>query len=74
MRAALAAAGLELAEGDAVDERLAAARRMYEPYVAALSRFLVQPLPAWYYETPRRDNWQSSPWERVPRRPKMDEV
>lgn len=58
-------AGLELPLTGAVtlDERLAEARQMYEPYVAALSRHLLQPLPAWLRQTPRRDNWESSMWE-----------
>src|SRR6266571_543528 len=65
LRAELGAAGFALAEGAAVDERLGELRRMYEPYVAALSRYLLQPLPAWRYPKPRRDNWQSSAWDRA---------
>ncbi|HYK82098.1 MAG TPA: potassium channel family protein [Gemmatimonadales bacterium] len=74
LRAVLAAADLPLTEAGAVGERLAEVRRMYEPYVTALSRFLLQPLPAWYYDTPPRDNWQSSPWERMARPPRADDV
>jgi hypothetical protein len=35
---------------------------MYEPFALALSRYLLQPLPEWHYETRRRDNWQASAW------------
>ena len=37
-------------------------RRMYEPYVNALSRRLAMPLPAWVGEQGARDNWQKSRW------------
>ena len=60
LRAELAGAGFALAAGD--DERLAALRRMYEPYAQALSGYLLQPLPEWHYEQRRRDNWQASAW------------
>jgi hypothetical protein len=61
LRAELAGAGFALATRD--DERLAALRRMYEPYAHALSAYLLQPLPEWHYEQRRRDNWQASAWE-----------
>ncbi len=64
LRAELAAAGLPLAEGPAVEDGLAKLREMYEPYVEALSRYLLQPLPAWHHDKPRRDNWQTSAWDR----------
>jgi len=47
-----------------VDGKLAEVRRGYEPYVAALSRYLLLPLPEWDYETQHRDNWQSTGWGR----------
>ena len=52
-------------QGSEVDTRLADLRRMYEPYAIALSRHLLQPLPAWHYETRRRDNWQTSAWDKT---------
>lgn len=67
LRAALAAADFPLAAGEVVEGRLAELRKMYEPYVAALSAFLQEPLPAWHYEAPRRDNWQATAWDRTPR-------
>lgn len=64
LRVALAGAELPLPEGEETAARLGELRRLYEPYVAALSRYLLQPLPAWHYETPRRDNWQATAWDR----------
>ena len=63
LRSALASAGIPLPERKDVDERLAELRGQYEPYVAALSEYLLQPLPAWHYESPRRDNWQTTAWD-----------
>jgi len=64
LRTELAASGFHLAEGAAVDAGLVRLREMYEPYVEALSRYLLQPLPAWHQDAPRRDNWQTSAWDR----------
>jgi hypothetical protein len=65
LRADLEAAGLPLAQGPEVEVRLADLRRMYEPYAIALSRHLLQPLPEWHYEKRRRDNWQTSAWDKT---------
>ena len=64
LRAELGGAGFPLAEGAAVEEGLVKLREMYEPYAEALSRYLLQPLPAWHQDKPRRDNWQTSAWDR----------
>jgi ion channel len=77
LRAALAAADLPAVRAGAIEAGLAQARQMYEPYVVALSRYLLQPLPPWYDPSTRRDNWERSAWdrtrphwhERSPRRP-----
>ncbi len=37
-------------------------RLLYEPYVAALSRYLLMPLPGWMPED-RPDNWQATAWD-----------
>ena len=65
LRAELAAAGVTLDQGPEVETRLRDLRRMYEPYALALSRHLMQPLPAWHYEKRRRDNWQTSAWDKT---------
>jgi hypothetical protein len=33
---------------------------MYEPYVQALSEFLLMPLPAWVPPAGAKDNWQAT--------------
>jgi hypothetical protein len=46
-------------------DRLASLRRKYEPYAQALAAHLVITLPPWIHAEPRRDNWQSGPWDRA---------
>jgi len=65
LRRDLARHGISLQEGETSDERLRALRRMYEPYVHALSEYLLMPLPAWQIAAETADNWQTSAWERV---------
>src|SRR2546427_6345569 len=55
LTADLAAAGCPLLAGAAAEGRLAELRRTYEPYAAALSSYLLQPLPPWHQEKPGRD-------------------
>jgi hypothetical protein len=57
----LAAAGVAVRSDPACFEKLTALRAMYEPYVYALSRFLMMPLPAWVPPGESRDNWQHTP-------------
>jgi hypothetical protein len=38
---------------------------MYEPYVHALSTYLLMPLPEWQIASESADNWQTSAWGRV---------
>jgi len=61
LQAALRAAGLDTDDVDG--QRLAHFRRMYEPYVHALARFLRMSLPPWIPATSRKDNWQTTAWE-----------
>jgi hypothetical protein len=64
LRERLKSAGLELRDGEAVDRRLAELRGMYEPFVNALSRYFVLPLPPVLSEEEPVDNWQTSAWMR----------
>lgn len=50
-------------QGDPSGSALAELRAMYEPYLSALSEYLLMPLPAWILEDPRSDNWETSAWE-----------
>jgi hypothetical protein len=40
-------------------------REMYEPYVAALSEYLVMTLPPWILAEDAIDNWKKSAWGRI---------
>jgi hypothetical protein len=59
------ARGISLQGGEPADEKLRTLRRLYEPYVHALSEYLLMPLPAWQIATETTDNWQTSAWGRV---------
>jgi hypothetical protein len=48
--------------GVGVDDKLAEMRRMYEPFVAALSEYLLMPLPAWGAGEGARANWRANRW------------
>jgi hypothetical protein len=61
LQAALRAAGIDTDDVDG--QRLAHFRRMYEPYVQALARFLHMSLPPWIPATSHKDNWQTTAWE-----------
>ena len=62
LRAMLTAAGVPLREGRAADEKLTELRRLYEPYVKALSDHLLMSLPPWIAPAGAKDDWQTSPW------------
>ena len=64
MRAILKDSGLQLREGNEVDQKLLDLRRMYEPYVDSLSSYLYMATPPWIPKTGYRDNWQTSAWGR----------
>ena len=62
LRAGLAAAGVVVDAGAGADDKLAETRRMYEPFVTALSEYLLMPLPAWRAGVAAKENWRTSPW------------
>jgi hypothetical protein len=64
LRQVLSEAGMQLRSGEVADQRLADLISMYEPYLVALSRFLLMPLPQWIRDG-RPDNWQTSAWGRI---------
>jgi hypothetical protein len=47
------------------ERKLSEMRQMYEPYVAALSEYLVMPLPPWILSENAIDNWKTSAWGRI---------
>lgn len=64
LRLILAEAGLQLSQGEEAEQRLAQLREMYEPYLYALSHYFRLTIPPWFLESSRRDNWQTSAWDR----------
>lgn len=54
-----------LDDGEGAEEKLAALRLMYEPYVSALSELLLMPLPPWILGEDAIDNWKTSAWGRI---------
>jgi len=62
LRALVAESGIQLQTGPETDQKLAEFRVMYEPYIFALADYLCLDIPPWMPESPRKDNWQTSPW------------
>ena len=50
---------------DESERRLGDLRRMYEPYIAALSDRLLMPVGAWVPAKQIVDNWRTSAWARI---------
>lgn len=65
LRQALAANGLQLRSGEEAERKLKALRLMYEPYVQALAGRLLLRLPDWSSGANVKDNWRSSPWDKL---------
>lgn len=65
IREKLAKHGMRLSDSAEADHKLADLRRMYEPYVEALAKYLNQPLPPWIPAEKKRDNWQTTAWGRT---------
>jgi len=61
LRRHLEEAGLRPGRSPDVEAKLTELRRSYEPFVVGLSRTLITTVPAWWRQTPIRDNWQTSP-------------
>jgi hypothetical protein len=58
----LGRAGLDVRDLASAEARLNELRRLYEPFVAALSENFLLPLPPIWSEAPAVDNWQTSAW------------
>lgn len=57
-------AGTPFNENEEAVDRLNELRALYEPYVAFLSKQLMQPLPDWLPNDDLPDNWQTSAWDK----------
>ena len=60
LRGWLEAAGLPLEQGSEADARFRDLRRLYAPYLAALSDYLFMPLPDWLPPEKARYNWRTT--------------
>jgi len=65
LRASLDKCGYQLREDDVSTEKLHELRRMYEPYLHALARYLFVSLPPWILEKKITDNWKTSAWGKI---------
>ncbi|HKV59773.1 MAG TPA: potassium channel family protein [Ktedonobacteraceae bacterium] len=63
MRNSLAEVGLRFSHGDDAEKHLSDIRRMYEPFVNALSDHLLVSLPSWLPAERAVDDWQTSAWD-----------
>src|SRR6202165_5844200 len=63
MQGSLAEVGLHFSHGENTEKRLSDLRRMYEPFVNALSAHLLVNLPPWMSEERTVDDWQTSAWD-----------
>jgi hypothetical protein len=61
----LAASGTPLNDEAGTEKKLLELRSMYEPYVVALSDYLLMSLPPWILPTDAIDNWKTSAWGRI---------
>jgi hypothetical protein len=68
----LASAGLKLQEKNVLEQELSELRRMYEPYVYSLSRYMHITIPPWISKTKHADNWQTSFWDTASGSQKME--
>jgi hypothetical protein len=66
LRAGLAAAGVIVDASAGADDKLAGMRQMYEPFITALSEYLLMPLPGWRVAGAPRENWRTSAWSQMP--------
>jgi Ion channel len=55
----LCQSGVSVCRDDSSFERLQTMRGLYEGYAEALSRYLSMPLPPWFLDHARKDNWQA---------------
>jgi hypothetical protein len=65
IRESLAQLGLRLHDTDEATHKLAAFRKMYEPYIYALAMYLGHTLPPWIAQQKGKDNWQTTAWAKA---------
>ena len=63
IRDSLAEVGLHMSHAEDAEQRLSGLRRMYEPFVNAISEHLLVSLPPWVSPERAVDDWQTSAWD-----------
>ena len=63
LRKMLAEADVNVRDATATQQKLSELRRMYEPYVQALSKYLLISIPPWFQDNVMPDSWQISNWQ-----------
>jgi hypothetical protein len=63
LRKMLTEANVSMRAGTATEQKLSELRRMYEPYVQALSKYLLISMPPWFQVDVIPDSWQISNWQ-----------
>lgn len=74
LRELLTDSGAHLRAPESAEARLSELRHLYEPYVNALSRYLLLEIPSWFPPENAKDNWQTSAWEKAARRIRPTEL
>lgn len=62
LQAALQNVGVQLRSTSEIESRLTELRNQYEPYIEALSNYLLMSLPEWLPADETSDNWQKTAW------------
>jgi len=62
-RSSLSEVGLRLQHEEGAEQRLREIRRMYEPFINALTDHLLLNLPPWITASKTVDDWQTSAWD-----------
>jgi hypothetical protein len=63
LRKMLAEADVSMRAGTATEQKLSELRAMYEPYVQALGKYLLIPMPPWFRTSETPDSWQRGNWQ-----------
>jgi len=63
--AQLETTGFRIREPQAAERKLSELRKMYEPYLSVLSRYLFMEVPPWIVAKEVTDNWRTSAWGRI---------
>lgn len=55
--------GVQVLNDEAAEQKFTELRALYEPYVIALSGFLLFPLPSWFPDEVAPDDWETTSWK-----------